>query len=82
MKYCQNCDNLKDEVDRLQHRYDHLEAYYQRTDAALSSLMQDVVNFISNATSKSNIPPSSIFGGRLLAALGKATALLHGTTSE
>ena len=75
MKACKNCEELKEEVTRLQNRNNHLEAYYHRAYKAYESLCQDVVDFIS---STNNLPASSIWGGRVIAALAKASKLYHG----
>jgi uncharacterized protein YhaN len=65
---------LRAELDSLQRRYTHLEGYYSRSNAAAASLIQDVVTFMGPG----GLVPHSIYGSKLLAALGKATALLHG----
>lgn len=80
MKKCQQCRDLHDELARLRHERDMLDGYYRRANAAYESLCQDIVNFLGNETDKSRTPPHSIFGGNLLAALGKANALYRGAS--
>jgi prefoldin subunit 5 len=65
---------LRAELESLQRRYTHLEGDYSRSNAAAASLIQDVVTFMGPG----GLVPHSIYGSKLLAALGKATALLHG----
>lgn len=65
---------LRDDLSRVQTQYAHLEGYYRRANAAAESLIQDVVTFMGPG----GLVPHSIYGSKLLAALGKANALLHG----
>ena len=67
-------DELRAELDSLKIQYARLEGYYQRANAAAESLIQDVVTFMGPG----GLVPHSIYGSQLLAALGKANALLHG----
>jgi len=78
MKNCKNCVDLKEELTRERILHSNLDGYYRRANAAYESLVQDVVNFLSNTGNSGNIPPHSIYGGRLLEAIGKANALYHG----
>lgn len=77
-KPCEQCRELQDDLTGLRHERDIFDGYYRRSNAAYESLCQDIVNFLGNETNKSNIPPHSISGGQLLAALGKANALYQG----
>lgn len=70
----ENAD-LRDDLARLKIDYDRLNGYYRRANDAAESLIQDVVTFMGPG----GLVPHSIYGSQLLAALGKANALLHGT---
>lgn len=69
---------LRDDLERAKRDYIRLEAYYSRANAAVESLIQDVVTFMGPG----GLVPHSPYGSRLLAALGKANALLHGHQGE